>query len=618
MKPPKTALCTFSLLAAALGSSPLATASQEPAGTAEASAPAVDDGKSVFGDPVYVNGKRISDFAIKRYLCYGKGRNALESRKLQALMDQEITLRQRDYFNRNLEDTFPGKLADELTDDERKQVQAKVDEEMKRFEIDETYYEYELKRQNDDFIRRYPTLDLDTEILRAYQSVDWYEDQLHQTLQFDQIFYPGDANDWPELTIEAIHGGSPNVDLVEDYRKNWLLRKEEAERENKPLRREDEMMMTLLRDFVMNALNAVVEVDTSYDGIPENLLMAVEGQGIRREITVDEVYEDMKHAFTENDIREAKEFLALLGATKDKLTEMNQLQDAETFHQYWEGLHADLKDTMFNMDFLALSGHQFPSRESYYRHMGLLESFRKMIAPDLEKNENGTLSEALQSHLPVANGIMGLAKADVDILLVSAFDFPNYKWKENGWEWAEKEAIRIREEVDAYLDKLGKDADARAAAEAAGTPYTGNADLKSFAEFWSNMLDIHSEYWDPPLPAEGKTPPAIGLKNKGRFGLMTRNDLKRAIGESSYWHYLSGSSIVDTIFFDLEPGTIGGPYYGPHGFYIVYLETRTAPTNPLNYRTDRHFEMLKEDYTRARFTEFSHQALKDAKVQGLN
>jgi hypothetical protein len=274
---------------------------------------------------------------------------------------------------------------------------------------------------------------------------------------------------------------------------------------------------------------------------------------------------------------------------------------------------------MFNMDFMVLSGHMFPSQEAYYEHLWLRNSFMKMIEPETTPAEEGQLAQALSDHLPIANGIIGLARARAEILLVSAFDFSINEWKENGWEWAEQEAVALRQEIDAYLDKLDANQQAAREAAAAGRQHVPDPSLVPFDRFWGNVLDLHSEYWDPPMPAEGKMPPAMGFKNRGRFAsqMTTRNDMKRAIGESTFWHYLSGTSIVDTIFFDLEPGTIGGPYAGPHGYYIVRLKARSAPSNPLNWRTERHMNLLQSDYVDARFTAFSHQALIEAQVTGL-
>ena len=98
---------------------------------------------------------------------------------------------------------------------------------------------------------------------------------------------------------------------------------------------------------------------------------------------------------------------------------------------------------------------------------------------------------------------------------------------------------------------------------------------------------------------------------------MTRNDYKRTLGESSYYFYLYDISAADQVFFELEEGAVGGPYLGPFGYYVVYLRKRTPPTNPLDMLNDRHFEMVTEDYARDAFTDFSHQALKEAQVSGL-
>ena len=231
----------------------------------------------------------------------------------------------------------------------------------------------------------------------------------------------------------------------------------------------------------------------------------------------------------------------------------------------------------------------------------------------------GELSAELEAHLPIANGIMGLAKARAEILLVSAFDFPAYSWKENGWDAAYEKATALRAQVDAYLTELAADAAARAAAADAGENYAPEKELLPFDRWWSDFLRQNSEYWDPPLPATGKQPPAIGMKNFGAFNEepMTRNDMKRAIGESEYEHFLANGALVDTIFFDMEPGTVAGPYRGPKGYYIVYLKGRTRPTNPLNMRTDRHQQMIQEDWVRKAFQSYAHAALAEAETQGL-
>ena len=67
----------------------------------------------------------------------------------------------------------------------------------------------------------------------------------------------------------------------------------------------------------------------------------------------------------------------------------------------------------------------------------------------------------------------------------------------------------------------------------------------------------------------------------------------------------------------MAPGTVGGPYRGPKGYYLVYLKNRSAPTNPLNTRTERHVQMIQEDWVRKSFQAYAHAALADATLSGL-
>jgi hypothetical protein len=214
--------------------------------------------------------------------------------------------------------------------------------------------------------------------------------------------------------------------------------------------------------------------------------------------------------------------------------------------------------------------------------------------------------------------VMGLSKAATEVLLVSAFDWPRYRWKEDGWAWAEKEANRLKAELDAHLDAIAAYESAKTAAAAGGTNLDESlVEPISFERFWAERMDLNSEFWDPPMPASGKAPPMQGMKLKGRFGTNTRNDLARQIGEGPYTSYLSNGSVADEVFFNMEQGSVAGPFKGPHGYYIVYLKNRVPPTNPLRPSEPRHMELLREDYVRQHFTEYSHASLQEVGVSGL-
>lgn len=565
---------------------------------------------SEFGEPVFVNGVRISDMAIKRFLVYGPGRNGLDARKLQILMDHEREIRV---------DEVREAVAAEMAGASDEEMAAEVAKRMKRFDLDTSFVDRRLAAEKASFQERFPTLDHEVELRRAYGSGSWYRDQVRQTMEFDQLFFPDHPDSWPMLSIEAIQGGSPQVDLIADYAREYDRRLAVSQETGEPIVAEQEMMMSLLRDFVMQALWSLAEVKTMTQGIPEELAMVIDGGDWRAEIKTQEVFDEMRVAFSDQDIEDAKLCLALFEAARQKLAAEGVLTSDEDFQAMVASIRDQMANSMFNMDFLALQGHGFPSAESYEQHLRLVDSFKAGRTEALTIGENGELSPELEAHLPIANGIMGLAKARAEILLVSAFDFPSFSWKENGWESAYERATALRAQIDEYLAALAVEAEARAAAVAKGENFAPEKELLPFDRWWTDLLRQNSDYWDPPLPATGKQPPAIGLKNFGAFNEepMTRNDMKRAIGESEYEHFLANGALVDAIFFDMEPGTVAGPYRGPKGFYLVYLKGRTRPTNPLNLRTERHQQMIQEDWVRKAFQAYAHEALASAETSGL-
>lgn len=545
---------------------------------------AVEAVTSEFGEPLFVNGEHISDLAIKRHLIYGPARNMLESTKLAVLVEQERLLREQS------------------------------GEDVSRYLVSEEEFEKARKAEIDQFIQRYPGLDLQTEISRAYKTVDWYERSLRQTLEFDKMFFLGDPNDWPDITKEAVYAGSPQVDLVKDAADNYQRRLQVAAEKEIELPPEDDMFMGLLRDYVISALTGLVDIKTAVDGLPPELVMTIEGGGFRKELRTDDLFEQNRSAITDHEIEQAKIFLALTTAARQKLEAEGFLLSDEAFQQQLMQMMGELESSMFTFDFLAVQGHQFPSTNAYQTHMRLVESMRSRLAEDVAISD-GNLSEALTDHLRIANSIMGLARVDAEVLLVSAFDFPKNAWKENGWETARTRALELKAEIDAHRAALADFQKRSAEAAAAGKNVEGEPPM-AWERYWSQLLDLNSEFWDPPMPVSGKMPPMVGMKLKGRFGAKTRNDLERDLGESPFTHFQSGGSVVDAAFFDLDVGDVE-LYKGPKGYYILYLKSRTPATNPLNPRDARHQELLTEDYLRRALVGYAHEALAEAEVHGL-
>ena len=613
-------------------------------------------GTSRFGEPVVVNGKQISDLEIMRFLLYGKGRGGVESRKMEVLLDQEWQLRAFMQQTAILEEDFDGKALEDLSAEDQATVKASVDAHMSQFEYSPEELEERIAAERRSFVDRYPTLDYQREIERTYKSWDWYISQIEQTLKFDSMFFPGEAANWPDVTREAVHAGSPAFDLIEDYDKayklrvqKWrddrgatevqLLQTEYGGRTRAALTddertaldaavnlehgsfepREDEMMMSLLRDFVIGTLTDpnIVTVQNKTDGVTGEYLLTLTGGGYEAKIETLDAWQEVEKDFTAEDIAEAKQFLALQVAVTDQLQADGILMPWSEFSDLLSQTKQSLSGGMFSFDFLALQGHNFPSMECYNDYLYLMESYRRSIIDEVSLDENFNLRPAMQEYLPIGTGIMGLAKVKAEALLVSAFDFPNNRWKENGWETAKAEADELRTRVDKHIDDLIAEDEQRRIAIQEGLDF--ESQVQPFDQFWADLLDLHSDYWDPPLPATGKMPAMVGMKFKGRFNgeAQTRNDLKRALNESTYSHYLYDENVVDEVFFSLEEGQVGGPYKGPWGYYVVYVVQKLRPTQPVNYRDERQLGLLQEDYLRRTFGSYAHAALKAAEVSGL-
>ncbi|MFT5051282.1 MAG: hypothetical protein ACI8QZ_002693 [Chlamydiales bacterium] len=575
---------------------------------------------SEFGEPVIVNGRRITDRAIKRFLIYGVGNTVLETDRLAILIDQEMKHRARVLEGEYLAEMFPGKDAAALSEAEHGQIATRIEEALAKYQLDEDYVTWVREEEISSFTERYPTLDLPTEVRRGYDSYDLYQLQVRLTLAFDTCFFPGDPDDWPPLTKEAVYSGSTEVDLVQDMKESWDRRVRQAEDlGNKFVRREDELFFGMLRDFVISMLGSAIYSETAVDGLDEEFVLSMDGDGWSVKLETDELYKRVAPHVSEQDMRIAKRWLATMAAAEDRLEKEGYLVSLEEHYAHLEKTAAELENSMFTMDFLAVTGHGFPSTQAFKNHLRAFESYHHLVTATLLAPSGDEVPPVLIEYLPLANKVLGIAAADAEVLLVGAFDQPTFQWKENGWEWAKQESDRLNGLINDHLDKLDAAIEGRRTASENGENYEpeGGVEPIAFEQFWAELLDLHSGFWDPPMPTGGKMPAMEGLQQKGRFGKQPRNDLDRSVGGSSFYKALTGSSIADRVFHDMEVGDVGGPFRGPQGYYIVYLRSRTGATNPIGYTSKRHLSLLEEEYVRQTFAEYVQEALRNADVSGV-
>lgn len=580
------------------------------------------------GGPLKVGNVEISEDDIKRYLIYGPCRSALEYRRVNAILADEASRRIASFD-------------DDLANWEAVSASG-ADAGPKPRQFTQDYYvvtdeEFDamMSLKISDFAEKYPTLSLDTEVSRAFRTPRWHKRELRQEMLFDRTFLPDNPDNWPALTYEALRQEAGEI-LIDDFRDSYGRRSAELEKNMtewnaakdagtdpgpKPtIRGEDSMYRSILRQIVRDTVFGVCDTKTSMDGLDPSAAVSMDldwdGEA-DLVVTVAELWNDVKETVSEREIVEARRYLALIEATRQRLANEGKLLSDEEAQTHMDAVRASFGSDVFGISTQALAAHQFPSVESYAAYMPLIEGYKKSVAGLMENPAEGGLAPALRNHLDHCNQVMGLAKVDAEVLLISAFDFDNYKWIDGGWDKAREKATWLKGELEKNAVAYAEQRKQRMEAAAAGEDFTPENEVMDPPDYWSRLLDEQCDFWDPPPPAKGRPGSDHGYKKNGRFGERTRNDLRQMLTESPYSNFLWGGLLTDQIYFKQAPGSIVGPLAGPHGWYLTKVIKRTPTQRPLNINDEKHLELLRADWVRMSFIEYAQEALGQAEVVGL-
>jgi hypothetical protein len=597
-------------------------ATADAAGTAQPLSPVAAASAALLGDPLIVHGRRITDEEIERYLCYSAGSKDIDMLKFSILTRQEI--------------------------EKRRQAGA-TPEDLARYEVSEDELTRRMRSLEEDFLLRYPTLDFPTEVSRAELSIDLFRERLRQTMIFDKVFRPDDPEEWPELT-RAIIADQLGEQWLDDERvsyaarlrklfesqRNWLgerghgplvdrlvaiqiadttaplveaVRDPEVRIALDKLREaglgdipaDDPIAVETTRGTILQQLNtyAVVRIDpdeiaadlrpqlgAAADDRARSILMTVEGVPI----TIEQVWSRIAPYVKAEQIEEARRYLALTALLERDLEQKGTLMPQSEFREWWPATAKQNKYTYIEFlnqhDMLSSQVLGFPSLWAFANYERLRESYRRSMATELADDQT------LMPLLPTISQIAGAAKLSVNVILLSAYDFANDRWKENGWADAKARALEVKKALD------------------------GGAD-------WQSTLELHSEFFDFPMPEVGAKP-MHQFTFKGTFGNepQTRSQLVNVLMESEFRMFLYGPSVADYIFFEQKMGSIEGPFRGPKGYYISRITGKTPPTRPLDVRDPVHREILVYHYVNhamgSRALSLLSEALKSGDVKGLD
>lgn len=504
-----------------------------------------------------VNGVTVSHDAIKRQIILStSGRTHFELAKLRLFIVKEM--------NRQIKED--GRSADE-------------------FVIDDALVSAEIQKARDQVSEHYSDQDVTLEEVMPEMSSPVYLDNIRLTKLFARVFLPPNPHNYPPLTLEAIRAGESGDALLGALIESWDL--EEAKRlaagpdapelpEDSSAKGGQQFMDMLLRQSVTKYLTTSADVRLAEDGIADNLVGIVDGV----EITVDSIWPMIAAEIGPMDVWRAKRWFVNVMMAESALAEAGFLLTPEETSEIYSAYAEPYKNSFLSIEKIATVIKKFPTLGNYMTYYRLQESFRRFSAEAMTDEALEAQGDRKTSYL------VSLAKVDVDVILLSAYDFSTKTWKENGWEEAERLAVEVAQKL------------------AAGGQ-------------WEELLEEYSEFMDPPIPTEARNNPELKLKNKGRFRGMSRNDLLRLLEESDFTIFLGGTSVTDMVFFDQAVGTIENPIRGPHGWYLPRLLHKTPPTQRLSVADENHREYLTQDWLSDNLNRFVAEHVAKATVTGL-
>jgi len=495
--------------------------------------------------PLVAAGETIPADEIKRHLCLGVGFAYSDNAKFQVLIDEEIARREA------------------------------AGEDVSKYVAEEAALEKELAKQRTAFKERYPTLDFELEVGRAFLSYELFRRLARQAIVFKRLFLPENPADWPELTTELIRGFGQGDMFIEDAFESYERRKQRMISEGlEEIPPDDELLTSTYKDLVLTGLSSFAQIETSPSRLPAGALMVVDGTPIQ----IEAVWSLIAPHVTPMDLAYVRRFLALCRVLEKDLADKGVLLSQEQFEAAWpeQGMTYRQKLDQHQVVISQVLGMQ--SIEAYVLYQRLMESLRRELGDKLADEA------LLKEYSPITNEVTGAAKRDVEMILCSAWDGDLAAWKPDGWAQARRKARELQLELE------------------------GGAD-------WTALRELHSEFWDPPMPEVGNTP-MFSRRFKGAFGPQTRNTLMGMVEESEGHEFVFGKTITDMVFYEQQVGSIVGPRMGPKGYYVIRLSGRTPPLKPLDLSIDMHRQLIQSFYLRIQLHQRAHELLRQGVEAG--
>ncbi|MBI5363077.1 MAG: hypothetical protein HZA53_07840 [Planctomycetes bacterium] len=534
-------------------------------------------------------GRQVSREMQALWILYGPCRQSLEEAKLQRVIEKELARRAEDRANARAAERAASQPSLDAHERARLAAGFRV-EELARLRAEwfavEPAVDREVARTKADFKERAPELDASIEMRRSFRTEAAFRSQLRWAIVFDRAFLAADEAQRPATTLDALRarfGGE-----YERWKTPWKLADGSI----------DPQYQGVVRQIVRDHLYADEHFVTSFaspGGVDALVADDPQGPGTWSVPTVD-LWRSIASSVDPAEVDSAREFWRTAVATRAALAKEGLALTPKELDDALGALRGQLQEFVPSLEAYAVQQQRFPSPESFFEFYSLICTYQKKHSAILAGSTLEKPAQALLDHVPRVNARHGGATFDAEVLLVSAWDFANARWKLGG-----RANARLRAEE--LLASLRENERALAAHEASA---------KEPAEQWRVLVDTQSDWWDPPATPGVPMDPTVRTKNKGRFGALDHSNLLEHLELSRYDLWVRGSALMDAILFDLAPGTIGGPYPHAYGWCLVRLVNRTPPTHPLDPRVEGQRGAIEVDFLDESFRRYSCTAVEAA------
>ncbi|MFQ5504275.1 MAG: hypothetical protein ACE5F1_05675 [Planctomycetota bacterium] len=436
------------------------------------------------------------------------------------------------------------KLISLLIDDQIEQAIESGKKKRSDFEVLEDEVKKTIETNIESFNKQNPGKVFWEELAKTNTTKEEYETLTRNTILFDRIFFPGIPKQWPDITKESIiAAGGPQGE-------QFFQRFEESIKEGQVV---PPLWLTICRKWVLSKMTDWSDIRYGSDGLRPEVCLSVNG---REWMTVDAARlladkikpEDRERALVE---------IVLRTSLKTSLEANGAWMSNSRYKKEFEEYREPYDKTPFTVKVMAMTFKGYPTFEAFKTRWRLERSFEHMIEREINDDN-------LQAHLERAKAFLSDGRVSVNLIRIPAFDDSKGTWKSNGFQAAKSLATEVMRKLE-------------------------NKDL-SFDE----AMKKHSVW------------PEV-FKDQGVLVNKSLNELRQELRETEYTDFISGFSVGETLFYDVEKGNIAGPLRGQDAYYIGHVVERIPPVGSSDLKDKNQRDLVKQDYLSHRFIQWSNE-----------